>query len=123
MKISEFQNFRISIFSPSQRSESNARETAIGALGVHFAAVRVARADLKCILLVACARLCALAYTCAPWMHVAYNLAVCIQFRPYNFKNLYGATGRNARVTLRTTKSRRDPDLKRRPTLHCASLG
>ena len=65
-----FSEFQIVIFRPSRRSKSNTSETAIGALGAHFAAMRIARADLKCILLVTSARLGALAYMCAPWTHV-----------------------------------------------------
>ena len=55
-------------------------------------------------------------------VHLGRMWAVCIQFPPYNFKKLYGATGSNARVTLNTTKSSKDQDLKLRPPLNCVSL-
>ena len=69
-----------------------------------------ARADLKCILLVASPRLCTLVYMCAPSTHVG---------------NLHTKTPH----TAETLKQRpipqnltKVPDLKLHPPLHCASL-
>ena len=67
MKFKKYYNFQ---FFALARSKINARKSAIGALGAHFAAMHIARADLKCTLLVASARLCALMYMCAPSTHV-----------------------------------------------------
>ena len=55
-------------------------------------------------------------------VHLRRMWADCIRFLPYNFKKLYGATCRNARATLNTTKSRMVTNLKLRPPSHYASL-